>query len=85
MIYLIIKERINRRFPGIPNKVPLGLMIYSDSTNLTVLPNGAKAWIVYLTIVNIDTEVRQSDKRSCIIPIAFLSSPEANSAEKVNG
>jgi hypothetical protein len=59
------------------------MMLYSDSTNLTVLANGKKAWVVYLTFGNIEGATRQSDKRHCLVPIAFLASPEANKKAKV--
>jgi hypothetical protein len=59
------------------------MMLYSDSTQLTQLANGQKAWLVYLTIANIDYRTRQSDKADCIIPIGFLGAPEADEKETV--
>jgi hypothetical protein len=75
---------VDTRFPEIRDKVPLAMMLYSDSTNLTQLANGQKAWIVYLTLANIDSRVRQSDKGDCFIPVAFLAAPDTNEKEKVN-
>ena len=50
------------RYPNIENKVPLAMMLYTDSTNLTQLANGQKAWPVYLNLENVERRVRQSQQ-----------------------
>lgn len=80
---LNFQERINKRHPHVDNKAPLAIMLYSDSTQLTQLANGQKAWLVYLTLANIHHEVRQAGKQQCIIPIAFLGAAETNEKDTV--
>lgn len=63
--------------------VPLGFALNSDGTALTVQTNGAKAWPLYITLMNVEQKVRQTKSARCLVCIGFLQAVDAPDHVKV--
>ncbi|KAG9082073.1 hypothetical protein FRC06_005256 [Ceratobasidium sp. 370] len=53
----------------------LPIILSSDKTGLTTLPNGKQAWPVYVTIGNIDKEIRRQPSKRAMILLGYLPVP----------
>jgi len=62
------------------------IILYSDKTRLTVIGGDKSAWLVYMTLGNIEKGHRNQLTFHCWVPIAYLPVPKWDmDVNKLNG